>query len=154
MAAAPDVATALSDRDCWTFLRSTEVGRLGLCGRDGPEIFPINFVVDHGTLVFRTAAGTKLAVVDRASAVALEADGYDPETHEVWSVVVKGEATIVKRAEELMSTADLPLSPWHGSAKSIFVRIVPTGVSGRRFTVVAGSFWTSLLAGKRPAAPE
>lgn len=150
---APEAVTTLLDRDCWTLLRTTEVGRLGLCGRDGPEIFPINFVVDHGTLVFRTAAGTKLAVADATTSVAFEADGYDEPTGQVWSVVVKGDAKVVRAAEDLMSTADLPLFPWHGSAKSTFVRIVPTAVSGRRFTVVDHSVWASMLAGKRPA-PE
>ncbi|HEY7859631.1 MAG TPA: pyridoxamine 5'-phosphate oxidase family protein [Candidatus Nanopelagicales bacterium] len=149
-----DVATILSDSECWKLLRSTEVGRLGLCGTHGPEIFPVNFVVDHGTLVFRTAVGTKLAMVDATSAVAFEADGYDTATQQVWSVVVKGDASVVRNVEDVMSTTDLPLFPWHGSAKSTFVRIVPTTFTGRRFRVVDGSVWASLLSGARPTAPE
>jgi uncharacterized protein len=40
---------------------------------DGPQIFHINYVVDHGTVVFRTAAGTKLAGAAQRD-VAFEAD--------------------------------------------------------------------------------
>ena len=43
---------------------------------DRPEIFPINYVVDHGTVVFRTAEGTKLAGAVQRD-VAFEADGYE-----------------------------------------------------------------------------
>lgn len=150
----PDVAATLSDSDCWKLLRSTEVGRLALCGPNGPELFPVNFVVDHGTLVFRTGAGTKLALADATSAVAFETDGYDEATHDVWSVVVKGDASVVRGTDDLVSTADLPLSPWHGSAKATFVRIVPSAVTGRRFRVVDGSVWASMLLGARPTAPE
>ena len=50
---------------------SAQVGRLAVSIKEQPDIFPINFVVDHGTVVFRTAEGTKLAAavlgpVDRA----------------------------------------------------------------------------------------
>jgi hypothetical protein len=152
--AAPDVVESLAESECWKLLRATEVGRLGLCGTEGPELFPVNYVVDHGTLVFRTASGTKLAMADATSAVAFETDGYDAATHEVWSVVVKGEASVVRGAGEVMSTADLPLFPWHGSHKSTFVRIVPRALSGRRFRVADAGAWASMLAGTRPSAPE
>src|SRR5207249_1081662 len=46
---------------CWNLLRSAQVGRLAVSIKEQPDIFPINFVVDHGTVVFRTAEGTKLA---------------------------------------------------------------------------------------------
>jgi uncharacterized protein len=53
---------------CWALLRSQEAGRLAVLIADRPEIFPINYVVDHGTVVFRTAEGTKLAgAVDATS---------------------------------------------------------------------------------------
>ena len=86
--------TDLEANACWALLRSHEVGRLAVSIADRPEIFPVNYVVDHGTVVFRTAEGTKLAGAVQRD-VAFEADGYEPETGEAWSVVVKG------RAEEI-----------------------------------------------------
>lgn len=54
---------------------------------DAADIFPINFVVDHGTVVFRTAAGTKLLAALGNRAVALEVDGFDAGARTAWSVV-------------------------------------------------------------------
>ena len=45
----------LDESACWGLLRSVEVGRLAVVVNHRPEIFPINFVVDHATVVFRTA---------------------------------------------------------------------------------------------------
>ena len=78
---------------CWELLRATEVGRLAVSITDHPDIFPVNYVVDHGTVVFRTAEGTKLAASVLGRAVAFEIDGYDPEHGDAWSVVIKGQAT-------------------------------------------------------------
>ena len=47
----------LDESACWGLLRSVEVGRLAVVVNHRPEIFPINFVVDHATVVFRTAGG-------------------------------------------------------------------------------------------------
>ena len=120
---------------CWELLRSAPFGRLAASMAGNPEIFPVNHVVDHGTLVFRTAKGTKLAAVTLHPMVAYEADGYDPVTHTAWSVVVKGRAVPVRQREELLETLFLPLHTWHEGSKPYFVRIVPDRVTMRRFQV-------------------
>ena len=84
-------ADETAPHEAWTILRTATVGRLAVVGGDGPEIFPVNFVVDHGSVVFRTAAGSKLAMA-RGHRVAFEADGYTETTREAWSVVLKGMA--------------------------------------------------------------
>ena len=127
--------TDLEANVCWALLRSHEVGRLAVSIADRPEIFPINYVVDHGTVVFRTAEGTKLAGAVQRD-VAFEADGYEPETGEAWSVVVKGRAEEISRGHELLDTADLPLFPWHAAPKQRFVRIVAR--RGQRTSVSRG----------------
>ncbi len=133
--------TILTTDACWPLLRGAEVGRLAVSIGDHPEIFPINHVVDHGTIVFRSAGGTKLAgaVLDRP--VAFEVDGYEAVSGEAWSVVVKGQATEIERMYELFESTDLPLFPWHATPKQHFVRIVPDQISGRRFHVVDPSRW-------------
>src|SRR6476619_2758028 len=45
----------LSVSESWSLVRSAPVGRLAVVVDGRPEIFPLNHVVDHGTLVFRTA---------------------------------------------------------------------------------------------------
>ncbi|MET1064447.1 MAG: pyridoxamine 5'-phosphate oxidase family protein, partial [Arthrobacter sp.] len=45
----------LDNHESWRLLRGVSVGRLAVWVDDHPDIFPINYKVDHGTLVFRTA---------------------------------------------------------------------------------------------------
>jgi len=72
--------TVLDQHECWQLLRDQEVGRLAVSIANHPDIFPVNYVVDHGSIVFRTAEGTKLAASVLGAAVAFEIDGYDAET--------------------------------------------------------------------------
>jgi hypothetical protein len=125
-------------------MRSTTVGRLAVWVDDHPDIFPLNFVVDHGTVVFRTGEGTKVAGIS-AAPVALEADGLDEATGEAWSVVVRGRAHSITEQDDVMYTADLPLHPWHDGRKDRFVRITPDVISGRRFAVADPSVWRTGL---------
>jgi nitroimidazol reductase NimA-like FMN-containing flavoprotein (pyridoxamine 5'-phosphate oxidase superfamily) len=133
--------TVLELNECWRLLRQAEVGRLAVAIRDLPDLFPINFVVDRATVVFRTAEGTKLAAAVLGRAVAFEIDGYDAEAGEAWSVVIKGRAVEIERMQDVFDALDLPLFPWHASPKHRFVRIEPDDVSGRRFHVVDKSTW-------------
>lgn len=128
---------ALSTTEAWTLLREAEVGRLAVIVDGRPDIFPINHLVDHGTVVFRTAVGTKLAG-STGHPVAFEADGYEPETGSAWSVVIKGEAQHVNRLYDMLEVVALPLFPWHSAPKPHFIRITPESITGRRFVVTAG----------------
>jgi uncharacterized protein len=120
---------------CWELLRAAEVGRLAVSVAGGVDIFPINYVVDEGTIVFRTAEGTKLAACIIGPRVAFEADGYDPHAGEAWSVVIKGHAREVQLLDEVPETAFGSLFPWQKGRKDRFVRVVPAQISGRRFQV-------------------
>jgi len=121
--------------ECLHLLRSAQVGRLGIAIMNVPDIFPVNFVVDDDTVVFRTAEGTKFAAAVLGTAVAFEVDGYDPAAGEAWSVVLKGQAVEIAGMYELFDAEDLPLFPWHNSPKHRFVRIQSDEITGRRFRV-------------------
>ena len=123
----------LAVNSCWDLLRDAGVGRLAVWVEDHPDIFPINFVVDHGTLVFRSAEGTKVAGALTDVPVAVEIDGYDEPAGKAWSVVVKGRAHEVKELDDMLDAIGLPLFPWHAAPKPRFVRIEPVEVTGRRF---------------------
>jgi nitroimidazol reductase NimA-like FMN-containing flavoprotein (pyridoxamine 5'-phosphate oxidase superfamily) len=99
-----------------------------------PEIFPITHIVDHATIVFHTAVGTKLEG-SLGRDVAFEVDGYDPDTGEAWSVIVKGLAREIKQMYEVLEALDLPLFPWHAAPKPRIMRIEPETITGRRFRV-------------------
>ena len=51
----------LENAECWDLLREHQVGRLAVDIAGRPDIFPINYLVHGGGILFRTAPGTKLA---------------------------------------------------------------------------------------------
>jgi len=137
----------LSESECWTLLRTVDVGRLATpTGHGGVDVFPVNHVVDQGSIVFRTALGSKLTNALDAAEIAFEADNaavrFDEQVDrgdDPWSVVIHGTAELITRQTELFDTFELAVRPWHVSDKPYFVRLVPTGVSGRRFRLEANS---------------
>ena len=150
----------LTDESCWELLAKTNVGRLAVDVGGRPDIFPVNYLVDDGAIVFRTGAGTKLAGAALMHHVAFEIDGYLPNERTAWSVVVKGWAEQVERMEEVFAVEDLPLFPWAAHPKPNFVKITPHEVSGRRFHVVddvtpdSSIGWEPVHATPDAAAPE
>ncbi len=126
----------LSESDCWDLLEQAAVGRLAVDIAGQPDIFPINFIVDKSGIVFRSAAGTKLAGAILNRLVAFEIDGYEPGDRTAWSVVVKGHARPIERMQEMFDAEDLPLFPWLSWDKPNFVRIDPAIVTGRRYHIV------------------
>jgi nitroimidazol reductase NimA-like FMN-containing flavoprotein (pyridoxamine 5'-phosphate oxidase superfamily) len=146
--------TVLAGDECWRLLRTAEVGRLAVAIDGQPDLFPINHVVDHGSVVFRTAEGTKLAAAVLGRGVAFEVDGYDADQGTAWSVVVKGRAVEIERVLELLDATDLPLFPWHTSPKPRYVRIEPSEVTGRMFYAARPDPAQRAAAPRRRAALE
>jgi len=129
----------LDDGECWQLLRGNEVGRLAVAIGEHPDIFPINYLVDGSSILFRTGAGTKLAASVLGRGVAFEIDGYDAAAGEAWSVVIKGQARQIENMIEFFDADELPLFPWHAAPKPEIVRIDAEIVTGRRFHVVERS---------------
>ncbi|MGS2810456.1 pyridoxamine 5'-phosphate oxidase family protein [Nocardia sp. MW-W600-9] len=144
----------LAVNECWALLRTEEIGRLAVWVDDHPDIFPLNYAVDHGTVVFRSARGTKVSAALSDAHVAMEVDGYIAESHEAWSVVIKGRAEGIREIGDLMDTVDLPLFPWQAGTKNFFVRLVPTVVTGRRFPVVDPDAWRTPFSSVRRSSLE
>ena len=121
----------LGDKDIWSLLASTPLGRLAVAAGGEIDIFPVNYVVDGQTLLFRTAEGTKLVELTARANVVFEIDGYTE--HDAWSVVVKGTAARLDRQLDIDRADTLALSPWIPTFKYVYVRVTPTSLSGRRF---------------------
>jgi nitroimidazol reductase NimA-like FMN-containing flavoprotein (pyridoxamine 5'-phosphate oxidase superfamily) len=122
----------LNPVDCWKRLAATPVGRIGVLNDSAPEIYPVNHVVDRGTIVFRTDPGSKLRGLLRSPAVCYQADGVDPVDGTGWSVLVKGRAVELHDPDELRAAAALPLRLWSVGDKAHWIRIVPDELTGRR----------------------
>lgn len=151
-----DDTVYLTKDECWSLLESHTVARLAVDVAGRPDIFPINYIVDSGTLVFRSGAGTKLAAAVLGRHVAVEIDGLNERDRSVWSVVVKGTAVEIDNMTERFAADDLPLYPWVASDKPNFVRVVPELTTGRRFHVVEGVSVGTAAAGRdyHPGAPK
>lgn len=129
--------TVLDTATCMDLLRAQEVGRLAVSVARHPDIFPVNYVVDRESIVFRTAEGTKLAAAYACHDIAFEIDGYDGERGEAWSVVIKGQAEEISMYDLVDEDAFAQLVPWSpAERKSRFVRLQPEMITGRRFQVV------------------
>ena len=85
--------------ECMRLLASKQAGRIGFAIWGGPEILPVNYVLDGDAVVFATGAGSNLSAVVR-STVVFEVDDTDERTRSGWSVVVHGLAQEVTRADE------------------------------------------------------
>lgn len=144
----------LSPYACWALMRSVETGRLGVTVNGEPDIFPVNFLVDHGTVIFRTASGTKRSAAINGPRVAFEADGLVAATGQAWSVVIKGHAEAITQLHELVGTTALPLYPWHTGPKHHLIRIVAEEITGRRFSIAERASWYMPLVGAPRSAPE
>jgi len=132
MTSAPkDPITILSESESWGLLASVALGRLVTSVDDQPEIFPVNFVVQNRTVLFRTAEGTKLISAAINKRVLFEAD--DHNVAEGWSVIVKGVARTLRTDDEVRQAERAQLLPWTATLKLHYVRVVPTSITGRRF---------------------
>ena len=129
----------LSDDDCRDRLRTQKVGRLVVQRSDDVEIFPVNYVLDESnkdrgpSLVFRSAEGSKLFSLMVNEKVVFEVDDFDCDA--AWSVIVRGNAEILKSSTEIHEAEELPLKPFVPTLKYNFVRITPQSYSGRSFQV-------------------
>lgn len=125
----------LAANECWDRLRASLIGRLAVVVDGHPDIFPVNFVVDHGTVVFRTAPGTKLDSALAGEPVAFEVDGSDARTGRAWSVVIKSTPQRLQSIDDVLESALLPLYPWQSGVKNYFVRLLPFDLTGRDFPI-------------------
>lgn len=123
--------TVLTEDESWYLLASMTLGRLVTVVAGQPEIFPVNFVVQRPTVLFRTAEGRKLLSSVMNDRVAFEADDHNFEGG--WSVVVKGRADVMSDGADLEKAERAQLLPWTPSVKQHFVRIVAAEITGRRF---------------------
>lgn len=117
---------------CWKLLGGCPVGRIGVLVDGGPEIYPVNHIVDDRSVLFRTDRGSKLHALDRIPVVCFEVDEIDVESRVGWSVLLKGRAETLTAPEELRRVSALPLRYWSIGDKAHWVRIRPIEVTGRR----------------------
>jgi nitroimidazol reductase NimA-like FMN-containing flavoprotein (pyridoxamine 5'-phosphate oxidase superfamily) len=123
--------TELSDEESWLLLDGSSFGRLGVSLDDQPEIFPVNYVADGLSILFRTAEGTKLHDLLANASVVFEADEQTSDA--AWSVTVKGRARVLETVSEIEDADQQTLPDWHPTQSFVYVRITPSGIRGRQY---------------------
>lgn len=134
MANTNEVFQSLTEAECIERLGSEQLGRIVVRRSNDMDIFPVNYVVDEqGRVYLRTAEGNKLFSINLNSEVLFEAD----QVHEghAWSVVIKGEAEILRDLTDIHYADTLPLKPWAPTLKYNYVRITPREITGRAFEI-------------------
>jgi nitroimidazol reductase NimA-like FMN-containing flavoprotein (pyridoxamine 5'-phosphate oxidase superfamily) len=121
----------LSDQECLDRLAEQELGRLVTSAGGVLDIFPVNYVVDGRSIVFRTAEGSKLTELTINDEVLFEVDDYTDT--DAWSVVVRGRAHRLETSDDVRAADELPLKPWIPTLKYNYVRIEADSLSGRDF---------------------
>ncbi len=150
----PEPDHRLTMDQCWVLLDAEHLGRVALIVDGHPEVFPVNFVLDRRSIVFRTVGGTKLWGAITAKPVAFEIDGFDAHEQVAWSVVARGEAELIDNQAEKESVDARLLESWHPGEKNYYVRIPPRALTGRRFMVNRPDLWTTRLSDPRRAVFE
>jgi len=119
--------------DCRQLLAADEIGRLAIVDGGTPAVFPVNYVFDGRSVVFRTAPGTKLSAARRSPAT-FEIDAFDREHRTGWSVVVTGRLEEVTEFDAAARdrVRALPVEPWAGGDRAHWMQLVVSRVSGRR----------------------
>jgi nitroimidazol reductase NimA-like FMN-containing flavoprotein (pyridoxamine 5'-phosphate oxidase superfamily) len=121
----------MTAEESWERLRCQQLGRLVTRVGSLIDVFPVNYVVDKDSIVFRTAEGSKLAGVVVNDRVVFEVDDFTPA--DAWSVVLKGHAGVLEHSDDIIAADALPLHPWVPTLKRNYVRIVADEITGRSF---------------------
>jgi len=121
----------MSRDECLALMASVPVGRIIYTRRAMPAVEVVNFALDHGDIVIRTARDGKLAAAARGAVVAFEADSLDLAQRTGWSVTAVGPAHEVTDAGEAARLQTIGLNSWAPGTRDHFIRISPVILTGR-----------------------
>jgi nitroimidazol reductase NimA-like FMN-containing flavoprotein (pyridoxamine 5'-phosphate oxidase superfamily) len=130
-AAARPVLAHLSTEECWDKLGTHGVGRIAVPVQPGPAVLPVNYLVDSGTIVYRTGAGDA-AEPAPGEGVSFQVDQIDDRLSRGWSVLLTGTAERVDDPAQSDVLAARAPEPWAGGNRPVWIRIRPKSVTGRR----------------------
>lgn len=125
------VLAALSREQCLRLMATVPVGRIIYTRHAMPAVELVNFIVDAGDIVIRTAPSGKLLAAIRGAVVAFEADDYDSVTRFGWSVTAVGHAREVTNPADIGMLRTTGPHPWAPGDHPCFVRITPGQLTGR-----------------------
>ncbi len=134
------VLEPLDEAECLRLISPGGIGRIAFTGRYGLTVFPVNYMLQDGAIVFRTAqdspTGEDLStgIAHAEYQVAFEVDDIDPVARGGWSVLIHGPAHHMSSEAEWAAVLESGVEPWPGGAREHAIRITPSRVTGRRLS--------------------
>lgn len=119
----------LTRYDCMRLLERGGVGRIAVPGEPVPTMRPVNFALQDGRIVMRTADGALWAAADAKVGASFEFDEIRNEDHRAWNVIVTGELEGLSAAGE---ASEPPVKVWAPSPDERSIALAIADVSGRR----------------------
>ncbi|MFD0775057.1 helix-turn-helix domain-containing protein [Streptomonospora algeriensis] len=125
---------ALTAEECLALVGPGGVGRAAFTETAGtaPVVLPVNYVLDGGAVVFRTAADGIIARY-APGPMSFQVDRLDETMSEGWSVLFTGRSRVIGDAAELAVLREhRALRPWAGGDRETWIRLEPERITGRR----------------------
>ena len=122
----------MTEDEARQLLAGGEVGRVGITMGALPAIFPVNYRVIDGAIVFRTSPGSKLSAAAEGAVVAFEVDDHQLADRSGWSVLAVGRAAVVDDPDMAARSTKAHLTPFADGPRTVMVTIEPTLLTGRR----------------------
>ena len=123
----------LDQAECFSLLSKVTLGRVAVTIGALQAIFPVNFCMVAGQVVFCSGEGTKLTAALSGTIVAFETDWAT--RGEVWSVQLVGASRVVEPATDLAAAELAALRSLAPVPRRYLVKITPERISGRRLPV-------------------
>jgi hypothetical protein len=129
--------------ECFEFLESRQVGRVGFVDPGGPLVLPVKYVIHDESVLIATSSASSLSGHIVGRPVAFEVDEIDELNDTGCSVRVRGQASL---AVDELPDAQQP-NPWSTETAA-------SSFGSHRCTLVAGScFRHKRLGNDKTAAP-
>ena len=125
----PSHLREIDKAECLELLAAHTVGRVAYCDDLGPVVLPVNYALDHDTVLIQISPHSTLATHLRSARASFEIDDFDDYNQSGWSVLVRGNAAYVETAD--LPDDDRPVA-WAEGQRTLHVRITPHDISGRR----------------------
>ena len=131
------VIEELDEAESLRLISAGGIGRIAYQSRFGPAVLPVNYQWYDEAIVFRTVEHSALdedlrtGIAGGDYRVAFEIDEIDVPGRQGWSVLIQGPAHHVPE-DERKSAERAGVEPWPAGERELFIRIIPSRVTGRR----------------------
>lgn len=131
-AARPDGSVApsfdlVTREHCLHLLDATTVGRIAFVGSAGVVLLPVNYRVIGESVVLRVSTSGALGqLVDLVDEAVFEVDYHSSTSRAGWSVIVRGQVSVVPDAHPLPAEELARLVPWAACSGPTTVLTLPT----------------------------